>query len=230
MKTLKALVPLCICLFIISCDRDSGPKTETQPVATSRAVPDAPRPQADTGEGALAELCRGAISEQWENFHTKKTVLGTYTFEADENGTWMSWPWSGYDTGNGKVVHTREVTFCHVGKDGESERITGGEGYTPEWWKLSSAQAASSEGHKAELLKSGLPEKCRAYVRSLANSHNLASVSFDEWSQEFTKEDSQFVIWRINFTGKNYFNTDIPYTATCTLDESLEFYGNIQRR
>ena len=73
--------------------------------------------------------------------------------------------------------------------------------------------------------KSGLPEKCRDYVLSNAELPN--SVSFDNLSREFTKEDSHFVIYRINFTAKNYFNTELSYTATCTVDEFFEFYGNL---
>jgi hypothetical protein len=67
-------------------------------------------------------------------------------------------------------------------------------------------------------------------VRSSPELRNFVSINFDEWSQEFTKQDSDSVIWRINFTAKNYFNADIPYTATCAVDEEFEFYGNILRR
>ena len=66
MKILKVSTAFVICLFFISCEQDTRPKTQTtqtQPTA-NEGIPEKPKPQTDTGEAALAELCRGAIAEQ----------------------------------------------------------------------------------------------------------------------------------------------------------------------
>jgi hypothetical protein len=191
------------------------------------------KPIAETdrqAEDKLVKLCRNPISKQWAEFHYVTKLLGKYTFDADENGAWLIWPWSGDARGNGKIGHIRSVTFCHLSTYGEFNYLTGStERDTPDWWKVSSTKVASVKMEGTERLKSEVPKKCRAYVRSKAELPD--SISFG-WiaDSDFTKEDSDSVIYRENFTAKNHFNAEIPYTATCTLASSGDFLGNIQPR